>query len=271
MIIILKNADFSASNIGTLSTWRIVRSLGAGASYEGVTSVDRGASFSATITIAEGYELGSAGVTVTMGGTPLTSGVTVNGNTITISIASVAGNVVIKVPTVNIATGEEEEPDVPVLPNKYTLSVESIPFNTQYTVNKPYTDSIFEVTTDRWLSATANSTTPVGCYELSSFPFNDTEYLICRIDLSAFKNNGYTTITFNPGEGAAGVSYRIWTYSSSFENTWLSSTPRTSMENSTSIDITDKAILYVGLRRFKEGDSIPLTYYQGKTFEVVFS
>ena len=108
MIIVLKNANFSASNIGTLSSWRITRSLGAGATYEGVTSVDKGASFSATVTIAEGYELGAAGVTVTMGGTVISAS-TIVGNVITISIAAVTGNVVIKVPTVNTSTGEEDE------------------------------------------------------------------------------------------------------------------------------------------------------------------
>ena len=115
MIIILKGADFSASNIGTLSSWRITRSLGAGATYEGVTSVDKGASFIATVTIAEGYELGAAGVTVTMGGAVI-SAATVNENIITINITEVTGNVVIKVPTVNTSTGEEDEPDVPDAP-----------------------------------------------------------------------------------------------------------------------------------------------------------
>jgi hypothetical protein len=108
MIIVLKGADFSASNIGTLSTWRVTRSLGTGADYVGPTSVDKGTAFNATITIAEGYELGASGVTVTMGGQILSSGVTINGNTITISIASVTGNVTIKVPTVNLSTGEED-------------------------------------------------------------------------------------------------------------------------------------------------------------------
>lgn len=111
MIITLKNADFSKLNIGTLSTWRITRSLGTGASYEGVTSVDKGASLNATITIAEGYELGTAGVTVIMGGNIISSGVTVNGNTITITISEVTGNVVIKVPTVSINTGGDTGDD----------------------------------------------------------------------------------------------------------------------------------------------------------------
>ena len=126
MIIILKNADFSQSNIGTLSSWRITRSLGAGAAYEGPTSVDKGTAFTATVTLAEGYDIGTAGVTVTMGGVGQTY--TIVGNVITISITEVTGNIVIKVPTVNINTGEEDEPDVPDTPdiggddNIYTLT-----------------------------------------------------------------------------------------------------------------------------------------------------
>jgi hypothetical protein len=118
MIIVLKNADFSQSNIGTLSTWRISRSLSAGATYEGATSVDKGAAFSATVTLAEGYEIGAAGVTITMGGTVLSGAHSISGNVITITIAEVTGNVLIKVPTVNTAGGDEpEEPDTPVVPD----------------------------------------------------------------------------------------------------------------------------------------------------------
>ena len=109
MIITLKGANFSTNNIGTLSTWTISRVLGTGATYSGDTYVDKNASLNATVTITDGYELGSAGVTVTMGGSAVTSGVTVDGNTITIAIGSVTGNVVIKVPTVNTATGEEDD------------------------------------------------------------------------------------------------------------------------------------------------------------------
>lgn len=112
MIITLKGADFSTSNIGTLSTWNITRVLGDGATYDGVTYVDRDAAFNATVTIAEGYELGAAGVTVTMGGEALDSGITVNENIITIAIDSVTGNVKITVPTINISTGEEDNGSV---------------------------------------------------------------------------------------------------------------------------------------------------------------
>lgn len=109
MIITLKGADFSSSNIGTLSTWTISRVLGSGATYSGATYVNKDAAFNATVTIASGYELGTAGVTVTMGGNAVTSGVTVSGSTISIAISKVTGNVVIKVPTVNTTTGGEED------------------------------------------------------------------------------------------------------------------------------------------------------------------
>jgi hypothetical protein len=139
MIIILKNADFSQSNIGTLSTWRITRSLGAGATYEGPTSIDKDAALSATVTLAEGYEIGAAGVTITMGGTVLSGAHSISGNVITITIASVTGNVLIKVPTVNTAGGEEEEPDVPDTPTTFTFTVNPTPSDA--TVNLALDDS----------------------------------------------------------------------------------------------------------------------------------
>jgi hypothetical protein len=113
MIITLKGANFSTNNIGTLSTWTISRVLGNGATYSGVSYVDKGAALNATVTISDDYEIGAAGVSVTMGGNAVTSGITVSGNTVTIAIASVTGNVLIKVPTVNTATGEEDDPVTP--------------------------------------------------------------------------------------------------------------------------------------------------------------
>lgn len=100
MIITLKGANFSTNKIGTLSTWRISTILGNGATYSGVTSVDKDpvTGFNATVTIDEGYTVGTAGVTVTMGGEAIEA-YSQSGNVITISIASVTGNVVIKVPT----------------------------------------------------------------------------------------------------------------------------------------------------------------------------
>ena len=115
MIITLKGASFKSiadggkGNIGTLTTWSIFTNLGSGATYSGDNSVDRGAAFSGTVTLADGYEVGSAGVSVTMGGTALTEGITIDGSTITIEIAEVTGTVYISVPTKNTATGEEDD------------------------------------------------------------------------------------------------------------------------------------------------------------------
>ena len=118
MIITLKGADFSASNIGTLSSWRVIRSLGVGATYEGPILVEKDASFTATITVAEGYAFKTEEISVTVGGLPVPTN-PVSGNTFTIDISVVTGNIVIKVPTVNTNTGEDEE--VKDILDDYTL------------------------------------------------------------------------------------------------------------------------------------------------------
>ena len=122
MIITIKGANFSTNNIGTLTTWRITKSYNANAVTITAGSipdnVDRegNSGINATLTINEGYELNGT-VAVTMGGSAVTSGVTVDGNTVTISIGSVTGNVVITVPTKNAAGeeggGEVVDPDAP--------------------------------------------------------------------------------------------------------------------------------------------------------------
>lgn len=266
MIITLKGADFSASNIGTLSTWRITRSLGTGATYDGVTSVDKGASFTATVTIAEGYELGAAGVTVTMGGTAI-SAATVNGNVISITIAEVTGNVVIKVPTVNTNTGEEDDPDTPeVLLDTYTLDVTKIPSGTDYLVTDPYKSEIFEVTTRRWLGSTAPN---IGCYELSTFPYNGSEYILARIDFTKFKNAGYTSVKITQGANAS-VTSAYYVTSPTYENTWINKTARSTVSNgSVTFNLSDVTIAYLGIRKIDSAGKA--TNYYGDTFTVKFT
>ena len=108
MIITLTGANFSQRNINAyLTSWSISRMLGSGATYNGPTTVEKGAALSATVTIASGYEIGSAGVSVTMSGNAVTSGVTVDGDTVTININSVTGDVVITVPTKSTAASDE--------------------------------------------------------------------------------------------------------------------------------------------------------------------
>ena len=189
MIITLKGADFSASNIGTLSSWRISRSLGSGATYEGATSVDKGAAFTATVTLAEGYEVGTDGVTITMGGIVLSGAHSISGNVITITIASVTGNVLIKVPTINTATGEEEEPeepDTPVVPDVPTGSV-----------------TLTDIT---WYGAFAGKSNIVACFKKSDGSImiqgqgsNKRSYGI--VDVSAYTGKTLS-ITYNQNKSA---------------------------------------------------------------------
>lgn len=108
MIITLKNADFSKSNIGTLNTYSIIRSLGMGAIFSGPVFVNKDAPLNATVTLEEGYELGEAGISIIMGGVELTDCYTIVDNTISIAITNVTSNVSIKVSTVNTSTGEED-------------------------------------------------------------------------------------------------------------------------------------------------------------------
>ena len=130
MIFTLIGADFSKSNIGTLSNWIISRELGAGATYTGPSFVEKNATFSATVTLSEGYEIGSAGITITMGGTPLDeSYYSVVDNIITFTIVSVIGGVVIKVPTKNTNTGEED-----VIPN-YIFTINPNPTSATVTLS----------------------------------------------------------------------------------------------------------------------------------------
>ena len=100
MIITLKSADFSASNIGNIYRWKINYSLGKGIVQPNITSVLKGEGVKITLTIGEGYELAEAGAMVTMGGVSLGNALTVSGNTIVVEIASVTGPVMIEVPTV---------------------------------------------------------------------------------------------------------------------------------------------------------------------------
>ena len=109
MIITIKGADFSAANIGTLSTYIISKSIGSGAVYEIPNFVEKNSSATWTITLNEGYTFGT--YSVTMGGETVTP--TVADNVMTISIPSVTGNVRIVVATINESTGEEDNPVVP--------------------------------------------------------------------------------------------------------------------------------------------------------------
>lgn len=123
MHLILSLADFSANNIGTVNSWSVSKTLGAGATYSGPTSVVKGASFSATVALEEDYEIGSAGITFTMGGITQSS-YTTSGLITTFTINAVTGNIVIKVPTKNTSTGSEDagKEDQPIDLSTLTLA-----------------------------------------------------------------------------------------------------------------------------------------------------
>lgn len=97
MIITLKGANFASSNIGTLDSWLISKSLTGVTIDNTATSVKKGEAYKAVITLKENYTFPDT-ITVTMGGTDITSTyVTKTATTITINVPSVTGNIVIRV------------------------------------------------------------------------------------------------------------------------------------------------------------------------------
>lgn len=97
MIITLKGANFASSNIGTLDSWLISKSLTGVTIDNTATSVKKGGAYKAVITLKENYTFPDT-ITVTMGGTDITSTyVTKTATTITINVPSVTGNIVIRV------------------------------------------------------------------------------------------------------------------------------------------------------------------------------
>lgn len=94
MIITLVKADFSANNIGTLSSVAIITNILNGV-YSGPSSVEKGNSFSATIALNEGFVLPTTGISITMGGIALTNVYTVENGVVTINISEVTGIIVI--------------------------------------------------------------------------------------------------------------------------------------------------------------------------------
>lgn len=112
MIITISGANFSASNIGTLSTWTVSKSIGAGAEHSIPSYVDKNSAFNYTITLKDGYTFGT--YSVTMGGQTITP--TVTETSMKIYIASVTGAIRIEVKTINSSTGEEDKPVTPEQP-----------------------------------------------------------------------------------------------------------------------------------------------------------
>lgn len=114
MIIVIKGADFSAANIGTLNTVTVSKYLGNGVSHNIPNFIDKNSSVNWVITLDEGYTFGA--YSVTMGGEVITP--TVVDNVMTIAIAEVTGNVRIVVATINENTGEDNPIVPPVEPDE---------------------------------------------------------------------------------------------------------------------------------------------------------
>lgn len=114
MIITLTKADFSAKNIGTLSSFNILLKLGAGCTYNGSKVVENGNNLSATISLAANYTTDLANCIITMGGVQLTStdySISFVNNLISLQINNVTGQVIIVVPTTLVTN-----PDIPDTP-----------------------------------------------------------------------------------------------------------------------------------------------------------
>lgn len=105
MIITLVKADFSANNIGQLSSFNVLTNILGGAVYTGPSAVKRGESLRATITFADGSEL--LQMNVMMGGSIFTD-YTIENNVINLNIPEVTGVIVINI----VATGETVIPPV---------------------------------------------------------------------------------------------------------------------------------------------------------------
>ena len=126
MIITISGANFSASNIGTLSTWTVSKSIGAGAEHRIPSYVDKNSAFNYTITLKDGYTFGT--YSVTMGGQTITP--TVTETSMTINIPSVTGAVRIEVKTINSST----PPVTPETPTMYTFTINPTPINAAVTL-----------------------------------------------------------------------------------------------------------------------------------------
>lgn len=146
MIITLTKADFSTCKIGTLTTWNIRRSLGSGAtSSSSATTVERDASWTETITLADGYTFGT--YSVTMGSTTITP--TITENTLTFTISAVTGNINITVATINESTGEDTGGDTGGdTTNEYIIDFDF----TQNNLNDYSLDGTFEIPTNSTVS-----------------------------------------------------------------------------------------------------------------------
>lgn len=185
MIITLKGANFSGSNVGTLSTWLINKSLKGVTTTSTVTSVDKDGSYTATFKVADGYELYSE--YVTMGGVDITQQlIWSDDTTATLTISKVTGNVYI-----NIVANSESEEEEPVY----------------YTITYKYVDSsgntIGANTTEQVLAGTSKTFNTSGAIGIDG-------YTISSVSPTSATVNSNITVTYTYTVNAtSGASYWI--------------------------------------------------------------
>ena len=150
MIITLTGADFSKSNIGILTRWKISTNLGQGAKYNGPTAVEKGEMLSASITVLNNYILQADRFLITMGGVSITELCTIEDNKIDINVSSVTGDIYIQVVTLPV----------------YTLTIETVPDFATISINGEERNSISvaEGTEINWFVSALNYKPQSGTY-----------------------------------------------------------------------------------------------------------
>ena len=269
MIITIKGADFSSANIGTLSTYIISKSIGSGASFDIPNFVDKNSSVNWVITLNEGYTFGT--YSVTMGDEVITPSVV--DNVMTISIAEVTGNVRIVVATIN-ENGEPSVPDVPAFKDAITIDVKNfvknvdiLPTDTQY-----YVDGV-QLSTRYWVGASTQSdATRRGIYYLETFPFNDSEYLSCCVNVEDAITNGYTKIKVvktNVTSTADSSCFYNRRTSTSTDWTVGKEKDRTACSNNTEITLNGYKSIWFGLRKIAADGTTTLYAGDSVTFKFI--
>ena len=154
MIITLSGADFSKSNIGILTKWRISTALDQGAVFDGPASVEKGAMLGASIVVADGYVIDMSSIRVTMDGVEISNVCTVEDNKVNINITAVTGDVVIQAATKPL----------------YTLTIAPTPETAFVSINGEERKSItVPAGTDvDWLVSATDYKTQTGVYTVNS-------------------------------------------------------------------------------------------------------
>ncbi len=154
MIITLSGADFSKSNIGILTKWRISTALDQGAVFDGPATVEKGAMLGASIVISEGYVIDINSIRITMDGVEISNVCTVEDNKVNISITAVTGDVVIQAATKPL----------------YTFTVAPTPETAFVSINGEESKSItVPAGTDvDWLVSAVDYKTQTGVYTVTS-------------------------------------------------------------------------------------------------------